>query len=217
MTGLIEDYGLVVLFAVIACQAAGGAGLPGKTALVVAAVLAADGRLPILGVLTVAAAAVAVGGAAGYAIGRFAGRRLLERPFVNRRCSGPLSLADAFFERHGGKAVFFARFLPGLKVIAAPAAGICRMPLARFAVWHAAAAIVFSVVFGVTAYYAGEAAIEVVERFGLYALAPLGLLAVAAWLAYRRFVAKDKSLVEILTGVERASLPEGAEIASGQR
>ena len=202
MAGLIEDYGLVVLFAVMALQTAGGAGLPGKTTLVIAAVLAADGKLPILGVLAVAAAALVVGGAAGYAIGRFAGRRLLGRPFLNRRCEKPLSLAEAFFDTHGGKAVFFARFLPGLKVIAAPAAGICRMPVARFAAWHVAAAIVFSLVFGVTAYYAGEAAIEVVERFGLYALAPLGVLAVAAWLAYRRFVAKDKSLLEILTGAE---------------
>ena len=202
MTGLIEDYGLVVLFAVIAIQAAGGAGLPGKTALVVAAVLAADGRLPILGVLAVSAVALVVGGAVGYAIGRLAGRRLLERPFVPRRCEKPLRLADSFFEKHGGKAVFFARFLPGLKVIAAPAAGVCRMPLARFAVWHVAAAVAFSLLFGVTAYYAGEAAIEVVERFGLYALAPLALIAVGAWLAYRRFVAKDKTLLEILTGSE---------------
>ena len=202
MTGIIEDYGLIVLFAVIALQAAGGAGLPGKTALVVAAVLAADGRLPILGVLGVAAAAIVAGGALGYAIGRFAGRRLVERPFLKQRCEKPLGLAEAFFHTHGGKAVFFARFLPGLKVIAAPAAGICRMPVARFAVWHVAAAIVFSLLFGVTAYYAGEAAIEVVERFGLYALAPLVVLAAGAWLAYRRFVGKDKSLVEILTGAE---------------
>ncbi|MDQ3992494.1 MAG: VTT domain-containing protein [Actinomycetota bacterium] len=202
MAGLIEDYGLLVLFAVIALQAAGGAGLPGKTALVLAAVLAADGRLPILGVLAVAAVAIIAGGAVGYAIGRIAGRRLVQRPFLKRHCERPLGLAEAFFETHGGKAVFFARFLPGLKVIAAPAAGICRMPVARFAVWHVAAAIAFALLFGVTAYYAGEAAIEVVERFGIYALAPLGVLVVAAWLVYRHFVAKDKTLLEILTGVE---------------
>ncbi|MFN2469905.1 MAG: DedA family protein [Gaiellaceae bacterium] len=200
MSGLVEDYGLIVLFAVVAIQAAGVPGLPGKTALVVASVLAADERFAIWAVIGVAAAAVLLGGLVGYAIGRFAGRRLVERPWLKRRCERPLALAEGFFDRHGGKAVFVARFLPGLKVIAAPAAGICAMPFARFLPWHAAAGIAFAVLFGLTGYYAGEAAIEVVERFGLLALLPVGVAAVGAWLAYRRFFARDRTLLEVLTG-----------------
>ena len=184
MTGFLADYGLVVLFLVIALQAAGVGGLPGKTALVAAAILAADGHFAIVEVIAVAAFAVILGGLAGYLIGRKAGRPLLEHPRVARRFARPLALAEAFFDRHGPKAVFLARFLPGLKVVAAPLAGISRMRLATFAVWHTLAAVGFAAGFGLGAYWAGEATIELVERYGLVALGPVAALALAAWLAF---------------------------------
>lgn len=175
MEELVAEYGLYVLFAVIAIQAAGGAGLPGKTTLVVAGLLAADGRFPIWHVIVVAAVAGIVGGYAGYAIGRLGGRRIVEWRVLQPRIERPLRIAEAFFDQHGTKAVFFFRFLPGLKVLACPAAGMCRMNLPAFLLWHALGAIAFALVFGLAAYWAGEAAIELVERWGLYALLPVGL------------------------------------------
>lgn len=176
MEELVAEYGLYVLFAVIAIQAAGGVGLPGKTTLVVAGLLAADGRFPIWHVIIVAALAGIVGGYAGYAIGWFGGRRIVELPILRSRLERPLRIAEAFFDQHGTKAVFFFfRFLPGLKVLACPAAGMCRMSLPSFLVWHVLGAIAFALVFGLGAYWAGEAAIELVERWGLYALLPVGL------------------------------------------
>lgn len=184
MADALQDYGLIVLFGIIALQAMGVGGLPGKTSLVAAAILAADGVFAIWHVLAVAAAAGLVGGYAGYVVGRVAGRRLVERPFLKRRVERPLATFDRFFERHGAKAVFFARFLPGLKVVAAPAAGIARMPWPKFALWHALAALGFALLFGLTAYYAGRGAIELVEALGVYAVAPLAALAALGWLAY---------------------------------
>jgi membrane-associated protein len=189
---LLHDYGLLILFAIIAAQAAGVAGLPGKTSLVVAAILAARGDFDIVHVIGVAAVAGIVGGYAGYLIGRAGGRRLLERPAVQKRLGRALELMEKLFERHGAKAVFIARFLPGAKVVAAPAAGVADMSWARFAFWHALGAIGFAVGFGLAGYYGGEGAIELVERFGLYALAPLTVLAAALYVFWKTGSSKKK-------------------------
>lgn len=184
MTELLDNYGLFLLFGIIAAQAAGVAGLPGKTSLVTAAILAAHGHFEIAHVIVVAAVAGVLGGYLGYAIGRVGGRRLIERPAVQKRLGRALGLMEKLFEQHGAKAVFVARFLPGAKVVAAPAAGVADMSWTKFAFWHALGAIGFAVGFGFAGYYGGEATIELVERYGLYSLIPLALVAAAGWALY---------------------------------
>jgi membrane-associated protein len=185
MAGFIEDYGLLILFLIIALQASGVPGPPGKTSLVVAAILAARGRFEIWQVLAVASIAGIVGGYAGYVAGRTGGRRLLERPRLERRFHRPFATAREFFDRYGDKAVFLARFFPGLKVVAALAAGTFGMRWWRFAVWHALGSIAFALVFGLTAYWAGEGAIELVERYGLAGAIALAVILALAWAGYR--------------------------------
>ena len=185
MTGFLEDYGLLILFLIIALQASGVPGPPGKTALVVAAILAAKGRFEIWHVLAVAAIAGIVGGYTGYLSGRTGGQRLLERRWLALRFRRPFATAKDFFDRHGEKAVFLARFFPGLKVVAALAAGSFGMRWWPFAVWHALGSVAFALVFGLTAYWAGEAAIELVERFGLAVVVILAVVAGLTWLGYR--------------------------------
>jgi membrane protein DedA with SNARE-associated domain len=184
VTELLQDYGLFLLFGIIAAQAAGVAGLPGKTSLVTAAILAARDYFAIEHVIVIAAAAGIIGGYVGYLVGRAGGRRLLERPAVQKRLGRALELMEKLFERHGAKAVFIARFLPGAKVVAAPAAGVGDMNWAKFAFWHALGAVGFAVGFGLAGYYGGEGAIELAERYGLYALVPLGVLAALTWALY---------------------------------
>jgi membrane-associated protein len=185
VTELIDDYGLVLLFGIIAAQAAGVAGLPGKTALVTAAILAARGHFELEHVIAVAAVAGVIGGYVGYAIGRVGGRRLIDRPAVQKRLGRALALMEKLFEEHGAKAVFVARFLPGAKVVAAPAAGVADMNWVKFACWHALGAIGFAVGFGLAGYYGGEGAIELAERYGFYALVPVAVLAAFVWWGYR--------------------------------
>jgi membrane protein DedA with SNARE-associated domain len=201
VTELLHDYGLLILFAIIAAQAAGVAGLPGKTSLVVASILAARGDFEIAQVIVVAAVAGIVGGYVGYAIGRVGGRRLIDRPAVQKRLGRALRLMEKLFERHGAKAVFIARFLPGAKVVAAPAAGVADMSWAKFAFWHALGAIGFAVGFGLAGYYGGQGAIELVERFGVYALAPLVVVAAALYLVWTK-TGSSKKKVEPAPGHE---------------
>ena len=200
MTEFLSDYGLVVLFGIGLLQTAGIPGLPGKTALVAASILAARGHFAIWHVIAVTAVGVALGGYAGYAIGRFGGRRVFRRPFVEQRLGGLLKKTERFFESHGPKAVFLARFFPGVKVAAAPVAGLCAMGFAPFSVWHTLGAIAFALGFGLAAYYAGEGIIELAEAFGVYALVPLAALATLAWLGYRWY-RHDESPRALLDGL----------------
>ena len=112
--------------------------IPGETALITAAVLASGGKLKIELVIPLAAAAAIVGDNIGYLIGRKGGRWLLERPgrFQRQRLE-VLETGEPFFERHGPKAVFFGRFILGLRVWASWLAGATHMRWRSFFFWNA--------------------------------------------------------------------------------
>jgi membrane protein DedA with SNARE-associated domain len=182
MTHLIEQYGLFFLFGVV-CLESAGLWLPGETALIAAGVYAANGHLSIAAVIVVAAAAAIIGDNIGYWAGREGGRRLIYRwPWVSRIADRILPPAERFFERHGGKAVFFARFFGGLRVTAAWIAGITRMTWWRFLLWNAAGGIVWALAVGLVAYYAGKAVADAIGRYGVYGGIAIGAVIVLAFL-----------------------------------
>jgi membrane protein DedA with SNARE-associated domain len=196
VTHFIEDYGLLFLFAIVTLESA-GAWLPGETALIAAAIYASNGHLSILAVIAVASAGAIIGDNIGYWLGREGGRRLLYKFAPLRRfAERVLPPAERFFERHGGKAVFLARFFGGLRVTGAWMAGITRMEWWRFLVWNAAGGIVWAVLVGVIAFYGGHAAADVIEQYGLYggiALAVLIVLGLVALHVWRRRLEEAKT------------------------
>jgi len=180
VTHFIEDYGLWFLFGIV-CLESAGLWLPGETALIAAAVLAGKGHLSIAGVIVVATAAAIIGDNIGYWLGRKLARPLIERwERLRRYADRVLPPAERFFERHGGKAVFLARFFGGLRVTGAWMAGITRMDWWRFLFWNAAGGIVWAIGVGLLAYYAGKAAADALARYGVYAAIAGGILLVAA-------------------------------------
>jgi membrane protein DedA with SNARE-associated domain len=183
VTHLVEHYGLLFLFGIIALESA-GAWVPGETALVTAAVLASQGHLEIEFVILVAAFAAILGDNIGYWIGRTGGRRIARRvPWLARF----LPPAERFFDRHGGKAVFFARFLAGLRVTGAWMAGISQMLWWRFLAWNAFGGIVWATAVALVAYAFGRAAGDAISHYGLYGAAAAvvaglaGLVAIHLW------------------------------------
>jgi membrane protein DedA with SNARE-associated domain len=177
---LIENYGLYFLFGIV-CLESAGLWLPGETALIAAAVYASKGHLSLTGVIVVAAVAAIIGDNIGYWLGREGGRRLLYHYAVLRRFSDRvLPPAERFFERHGGKAVFLARFFGGLRVTGAWMAGITRMTWWRFLFWNAAGGIVWAIAVSLLAYFAGRAAADAIASYGVYAAIAGGLLLVVA-------------------------------------
>lgn len=164
-----------------------GVPLPGETALITAAILARDGSLHIEVVIAIAAAAAIVGDNLGYAIGRRYGRGLFTRPgrWEEKRRNA-LVAGEAFFDRHGAKAVFFGRFVAALRIWAAWIAGMTHMPWRSFLLWNALGGIVWAIAFGLIGYLAGEAVARVIEKAGVAAAVVAVVGAVVAFVLIRR-------------------------------
>lgn len=194
VTHFVHHYGLFFLFAIV-CLESAGLWLPGETALIAAAVYASEGHLSIVGVVLVAAAAAIIGDNIGYWLGREVGRRLIYRYGWARRIADKvMPPAERFFARHGGKAVFLARFFGGVRVTGAWMAGITRMSWWRFLFWNASGGIVWAVAVSLIAFYAGKAAADSIGRYGVFGgigivgLLVLGLVGLHLW---RRRVAEQ--------------------------
>jgi membrane protein DedA with SNARE-associated domain len=176
VTQHLISYGLPLLFLLVALEST-GIPLPGETALIAAGVLAAKGHYSIVAVIAVAAAGAIVGDNAGYWIGREGGRALLKRiPYLSDYFDRVLPPAEAFFERHGGKTVFLGRFVSLLRVTVAWIAGISRMHWWQFLLWNAAGGIAWAAGFGLLSYYAGHAAADAIDHYGLYAGIAIGVV-----------------------------------------
>jgi len=183
---LVKDAGYPLLFVIVMSEA-GGVPIPGETALIAAAVLASQGKLNIELVILIAAAAAIVGDNIGYQIGRKGGRWLLERPgMFHRQRLEVLRVGEPFFKVHGPKAVFFGRFLLGLRVWASWLAGATRMRWTSFALWNALGGISWATAVGLIAYLLGHSASHAIEAFGIYGLVAVLLAIVSAVVLHRR-------------------------------
>ena len=177
LTHLIEHYGTGFVGLMVGLESL-GIPLPGESLLIAAALYAAaSGRLNIVLVVLVAALGACLGDNCGYLIGRTLGLRLLIRygPRVGLT-ERKLYIGRYLFRRHGGKVVFFGRFVAVLRAFAALLAGANRMQWRSFLVCNLAGGCVWSATYGFGAYFLGEA----VRRLAR----PLGVgLGVAALLA----------------------------------
>ena len=182
----IAQYGYIAIFLLVALESA-GVPMPGETALVSAAVLAGRGALSIELVIACAAAAAILGDNAGYWVGREFGFPLLYRygGYV-RVDAARLKVAQYLFLRHGGKIVFFGRFVAVLRAFAAFLAGVNRLPWPRFLFFNALGGIVWATIFGLGGYFLGLAFERYARPFGVAAFvcALIGVVAAARFVAH---------------------------------
>ncbi|HEX3510606.1 MAG TPA: DedA family protein [Solirubrobacteraceae bacterium] len=185
VTHLVEVFGYPLMFLAVMAESS-GVPVPGETGLITAAVLASQGKLQIEIVIALAAIGAIVGDNIGYQIGRKGGRWLLERPgrFERQRRQVIVS-GEPFFERHGPKAVFFGRFILGLRVWASWLAGVTHMRWRSFFLWNALGGICWATAIGLIAYFLGTAAGNAIQTFGLFGLFAVLVAAVGAYLAHR--------------------------------
>jgi membrane-associated protein len=179
------SFGYGLLFLLVGMESA-GVPLPGETALLAGAVLAAHGRLDLSLVIVIAATAAIVGDNVGYLIGRRGIRRLLLRPGrFQRRRTQLLEEGEAFFARHGSKAVFLGRWVTGVRVVIAWLAGAERMNWPRFAFWNAIGGVSWAASMGLLAYWIGSASSSLIAALGFVGLAA-ALVAAAGYVVMRR-------------------------------
>src|SRR5215213_8659926 len=202
---LIGHYGyLVILFGVMLEST--GVPLPGETILLASGVLVQRGHLDLGYVIFFGILGAIVGDQLGYWVGRKGGR-----PFIVRYgryvwlTPERLGRAEAFFARHGGKAVFMARFFSGLRVFGALVAGMSRMPWGTFILYNALGGAIWATGAVLVGYFLGSS-LGVVDRWTGQAsilLLALAILALVLYLSYRwvtRHPERVKGAVERLGG-----------------
>src|SRR3712207_1106878 len=144
MLSLIERYGYLIVLLGVMLEGV-GLPLPGETILITAGALAHRGSLTLWETMVMGSLGAVMGGQAGYFVGRFGGR-----PFVLRWgryvfiTPERLGRAESFFERHGGKAIFIARFIAGLRVFGALVAGMSRMSWRKFTLYSVLGSVVWA-------------------------------------------------------------------------
>ena len=169
---------------------------PGESLIVASGLLAAQGKMNIW-VLLLAWSAAVIGDNIGYAIGHFAGRRLIlhhGRHFGVR--ADHLDRVERFFKRYGGGVVAVARFFEVLRQLNGVVAGTMGMPWWRFLAYNAIGAALWIAVWGVGAYLLGAhlaGALVLFHRFEPFviALGVVALLVLAFYLFTRRGAARS--------------------------
>ncbi|MGI8927906.1 MAG: DedA family protein [Candidatus Limnocylindrales bacterium] len=146
---LILAVGLVGLFAIVFAESGllFGFFLPGDSLLLTAGVISASNpdAFPIWLVCAVCFVAAVTGDAVGYWFGHRVGRRLYDRPDSRLFKKSHLLAAEAFYEKHGGKTIVIARFLPFVRTFAPIVAGTARMPYPRFALFNFTGAALWAI------------------------------------------------------------------------
>jgi membrane protein DedA with SNARE-associated domain len=184
VTHFVVHHGLPLLFVIVMLESF-GIPLPGETSLVLFGVLASEGHYSIAAVIAVTAAAAIVGDNLGYwLIGRKGGRALFERNrWLKRWADATIPRVERLIRRHGGKVVFFGRFIALLRFTAAWVAGLGRMPWWRFLFWNAAGGIVWATLVGLVAFYGGRAAADAITKYGTVGIGGVVAIVVIGWVA----------------------------------
>jgi membrane-associated protein len=115
--------------------------LPGDSLLFTVGVVAGAGQLNIVAINVLLMISAVTGNATGYSLGRRAGPRVFNRPDSLLFKQEHLRKTRIFYEKHGGKTIVYAQFVPIIRTFAPFVAGIARMKYLRFASFNVFGAI----------------------------------------------------------------------------
>lgn len=129
--------------------------LPGDTLLFTVGILAAQGQFNVWVAIAAIAVAAIIGDNVGYTIGKYSGKRmftkedgiLFKHEYVER--------AQKFYEKHGGKTIILARFVPIVRTFAPLVAGIGRMDRRLFVIYNVVGALLWSISVTLAGYFVG--------------------------------------------------------------
>ena len=162
--------------------------LPGETSVIVAGVVASQGRVNFVALCVLVVVAAILGDSVGYFVGQRWGSRLLEIQLLQRR-RADVDSAIAGLQRRGPFYVFLGRFTAFLRAVMPGLAGLSRMQYRRFLVANASGAIIWGVAYSLLGYFAGNALTKI-ERyaswFGLTLLVVLVVVIVTIFFLRRR-------------------------------
>lgn len=201
-TQWIEDagafLGLVIIGAIIFSESALLVGffLPGDTLLFSAGFLAATGKLPLAGVLATIFLCAVIGDNVGYQIGKKAGPRLFKKKDGVVFRQENVQRAEKFYEKHGGKTIILARFVPVVRTFAPMVAGVGNMERRRFIVYNVVGAFLWTFTIVPAGYILGSLIDpKVMEKYLLLAIGAAMLITFAPTVLH---LLRDKKFMNIM-------------------
>jgi len=187
---LIRWGGYTVLFFIVFAETGLFFGflLPGDSLLITAGRVAASGKLGFWETNVVMISAAILGDSTGYFIGRALGRKLFEKEdsLIFRR--EYLIRTQNFYDKHGGKTIFFARFVPVIRSFATTVAGIAKMSYPRFITFSVSGAITWIASLTSLGYFLGSQFPELDTYINL--IISITVLAIVSSIVFRLIRAK---------------------------
>lgn len=160
---LVSEYGIwvyAILFLIVFCETGLVVTpfLPGDSLLFVAGAISAldsnDLNVHVFVLLLIAAAIL--GDAINYLIGKYFGEKLFSNPNSKIFRQSYLDKTHAFYEKHGGKTIILARFVPIIRTFAPFVAGMSKMNYRHFAAFNVVGAIIWVTLFGYAGFLFGN-------------------------------------------------------------
>lgn len=161
LAAMVATYGIwiyAILFLIVFCEIGLVVTpfLPGDSLLFVAGTLAATGQMNPHTLVALLIVAAILGDAVNYSIGRLFGQRLFSNPQSRIFRQAYLERTHAFYERHGGKTIILARFVPIVRTFAPFVAGMGKMSYRHFALFNVSGGIVWVTAFVYAGYWFGN-------------------------------------------------------------
>jgi membrane-associated protein len=155
---LIEAIGYIGLFAIVFAESGlfFGFFLPGDSLLFTAGFIASQRAWDLPTMIVLLSIAAIAGDSVGYWSGEKFGRRLFTNEESFWRNPKRLDAARAFYEKHGGKAIVLARFIPAVRTFVPIAAGMAKMSYSKFLMWNVLGGIAWVVSMTVGGYFLTE-------------------------------------------------------------
>ncbi len=190
LRAFVADYGYWAVALALLCENA-GIPVPGETTLLLASFLAySEHQLHLGWIIVVAICAATLGDNLGYAFGYHGGRPLLDRYQAFFRIPpAALNRGEKMFTRYGPAAIFFARFVFGMRVFAGPLAGVLRMRWRAFTLFNFIGASVWVTCIASAGYLFGQhwrSLLRVMQRFDIALLVVAAAVTLFLWWRYRR-------------------------------
>jgi membrane-associated protein len=195
--------GYLILFAIIFSETGLLVGffLPGDSLLFAAGLLASQDVFNIVLLIVVLSIAAIVGDAVNYYLGLQMGERVFERGRLRFVKHSHLMAAKEFYERHGGKAIILARFMPFVRTFTPFVAGVARMSYRRFALYNVLGGIGWVASMLLCGYWLGQIP-WISENFEIVVIAivivsvlPITIGMLKHWLQARRSAQREALVV----------------------
>lgn len=155
---LIKAVGYLGVFAIVFAESGlfFGFFLPGDSLLFTAGILASQGYFNIAVMVVLIVTAAIIGDSVGYFFGRKMGAKLFEKQESKLFKKSHLEKANAFYEKHGGKTIILARFMPLIRTFAPIVAGAAKMNYRNFLMFNIVGGLLWGVGVTLAGYYLGQ-------------------------------------------------------------